>query len=112
MASTVPQALGETIAVTHSAAPTPAEWKSAVASASGIPSSYAIVKTLVFKPKSKGTTVPVVIVAHEDTETSTGPLGKKINQKDLRFASDDLYQEFFGASKDEGMLSALANCYR
>ncbi|KZV99616.1 proline-tRNA ligase [Exidia glandulosa HHB12029] len=101
-------ASNEKLVVKHDPAPNPAAWKSALASASGTPSSYTLTKTLVFKPKTaKGAVpVPVVVVAHEETETSSGALGKKLNLKELRLAAEDLIQEFFSSSKDT--VSALA----
>ncbi|EJD54267.1 prolyl-tRNA synthetase [Auricularia subglabra TFB-10046 SS5] len=100
--------IGQHAAVQHAAAPTPADWKTALASASGAPPAFALTKTLVFKPKTaKGAVpVPVVIVAHEETETSAGALMKKLNVKELRLAQEDLIQEFFQAGKDS--VSALA----
>ena len=57
--------IGQHTLVAHAAAPTPAAWKTALASASGAPAAYAVTKTLVFKPKTaKGAVpVPVVVVA-------------------------------------------------
>ena len=102
--SAIPQALGQLVIVEHADARDPTSWKSVLASASGAPASYTTVKTLVYKPKSKGTVVPVVVVVHEDTDIISGALAKKLNLKEMRFAADDLYQEFFAASKDEGKI--------
>lgn len=102
------QLVGQHSVVKHEPAATPAAWKSTLSTTTGVPSSYALTKTLVFKPKTaKGAApVPVVVVAHEETETSSGALGKKLNLKELRLAADDLILDFFQASKDN--VSALA----
>ncbi|CAE6416686.1 unnamed protein product [Rhizoctonia solani] len=92
----------------HPAVTNPAEWKEALGSAPGVPASFELCKTLVFKPKTaKSTTpVPVVVIARDETQTSSSALGKKFNLKDLRLATDDLLKEFFALDKDS--LSPLA----
>ena len=66
------------------------------------PKSFELTKTLVFKPKTAKTAavVPLVVIAREETETSSSALGKKLNLKDLRLASADLLTEFFALDKD------------
>ncbi|CAE6460747.1 unnamed protein product, partial [Rhizoctonia solani] len=92
----------------HPAVTNPAEWRQALGAAPGVPASFELCKTLVFKPKTakSATPVPVVVIARDETETSSGPLGKKFNLKELRLAADDLLKEFFGLNKDS--LSPLA----
>ncbi|QRV81998.1 prolyl-tRNA synthetase [Ceratobasidium sp. AG-Ba] len=92
----------------HPAVSNPAEWKDALGKAPGVPPSYELCKTLVFKPKTakSATPVPVVVIARDETETSSGALGKRLNLKDLRLAADDLLKEFFALDKDS--LSPLA----
>ncbi|TFY68320.1 hypothetical protein EVG20_g3613 [Dentipellis fragilis] len=94
--------------VAHASAASPAAWRAALQEANGTPSSFELVKTLVFKPKTakNATPVPVVIVARDETETSSGALGKKLSLKDLRLASEDLLKDFFALDKDS--LSPLA----
>jgi prolyl-tRNA synthetase len=60
---------------------------------------------LVFKPKTAKTStpVPVVVIARDETETSSGALGKKLNLKELRLASEDLLKEFFSLDKNSCM---------
>jgi prolyl-tRNA synthetase len=95
-------------ALAHAAASDPASWRAALdgapASASpAVPPSYRLTKTLVFKPKTAktATPVPVVVVASEDTDTkNAAALGKRVNQKELRLATDDLIQHFFAVDKD------------
>ena len=44
--------------------------------------------------------MPVVVIAQEETETSSAALGKKLNLKELRLANAELLKEFFGVDKD------------
>jgi len=88
--------------ITHNDANTPAGWKDAISSSSSAPASFSLLKTLVYKPKTAktATPVPVVVVAHEDTETSSSALAKKLNLKELRVASEDILAEFFSLDKN------------
>lgn len=88
---------GHDAILSHAAAANPADYKTAVSAAHTGPAAF--IKTLVFKPKGKPT--PLVVIASEATETSSGPLGKKIGLKDLRLAAADVLQETFGATKDD-----------
>ncbi|KAL5514198.1 hypothetical protein ACEPAG_2286 [Sanghuangporus baumii] len=94
--------------VRHAAQTSPASWRDALVVTAGIPSDFQLTKTLVFKPKTakSATPIPVVVIAREETETSSAALGKKLNLKDLRLASADLLKEFFALDKDS--LSPLA----
>jgi prolyl-tRNA synthetase len=88
--------------VSHAATTSDAEWRKALDGASGAPEKFELVKTLVYKPKTAktATAVPVVVVTREDTQANSGALGKKLNLKELRLASDDLLQEFFALDKN------------
>ncbi|KAF9517777.1 hypothetical protein BS47DRAFT_1375516 [Hydnum rufescens UP504] len=88
--------------VKHGAATSPATWKDALANSDSVPQSYQLIKTLVFKPKTakNATPIPVIVIASEDTETSSATLSKKLNLKDLRLAPEDLLTSFFGIDKD------------
>lgn len=90
--------------VKHDPVTSPAAWKDALAAASDAPASYELTKTLVYKPKTAktATPVPVIAIVREETETSSGSLGKKLNLKELRLANEDLMKEFFSADKDSG----------
>ncbi|KAI9508082.1 prolyl-tRNA synthetase [Russula earlei] len=95
--------------VSHASAASPAAWKEALRQAApNAPREFELLKVLVFKPKTakNATPVPVVVVARDGTETSSGPLGKTLNLKELRLASEDLLSEFFSLDKDS--LSPLA----
>jgi prolyl-tRNA synthetase len=48
------------------------------------------------------TPVPVVVIASDQTETSSGALQKKLSLKELRLANEDLIKDFFSCSKDDG----------
>jgi Aminoacyl-tRNA editing domain len=88
--------------VKHGEATSPATWKDALANSDSVPQSYKLIKTLVFKPKTakNATPIPVIVIASEDTETSSATLSKKLNLKDLRLAPEDLLTSFFGIDKD------------
>lgn len=88
--------------VMHPVQDSPASWRDALTAATGVPSDFHLTKTLVFKPKTarSATPVPVVVIAREETETSSAALGKKLNLKELRLASADLLKEFFALDKD------------
>ncbi|KAF7317943.1 Dihydrolipoyl dehydrogenase [Mycena kentingensis (nom. inval.)] len=92
---------------THSDTSSPATWRDALDADASVPA-YQLIKTLVFKPKTAktATPVPVVVVARDDTETNSAALGKKLNLKDLRLATEDLLTEFFALDKNS--LSPLA----
>lgn len=86
----------------HDPTDSPAAWKHALTNSQNAPSHYELIKTLVYKPKTAKTSVPVPVVAivREDTETNSSALGKKLSLKELRLANEDLMKEFFGANKD------------
>ena len=88
--------------VQHASATSPAAWKEALQTVPKTPKEFELLKVLVFKPKTakSATPVPVVVVARDDTETSSSLLGKKLNLKELRLASEDLLSEFFSLDKD------------
>lgn len=91
-----------TATVTHAETSSPASWREAIKASPSAPTSFELIKTIVFKPKTAKTaaTVPVVVIARDDTETSSGALGKKLNLKELRLASEDLLTEFFSLDKN------------
>ncbi|EIW77214.1 prolyl-tRNA synthetase [Coniophora puteana RWD-64-598 SS2] len=94
--------------VNHAATASPQEWRDALAQDASTPAGFEPIKVLVFKPKTAktATPVPVVVIARDQTETSSSALGKKLNLKELRLASEDLLSEFFALDKNS--LSPLA----
>ncbi|KAG9311676.1 hypothetical protein JVU11DRAFT_7913 [Chiua virens] len=94
--------------VSHPATNSPAAWRDALVAAPSVPPTFELIKTLVYKPKTAktATPVPVVVIARDDTETSSSALASKLNLKELRLASEDLLAEFFGLDKNS--LSPLA----
>jgi prolyl-tRNA synthetase len=94
--------------ISHAETTSPATWREALNATPNAPKSFELIKVLVFKPKTAKTStpVPVVVIARDETETSSGALGKKLNLKELRLASEDLLKEFF--SLDKNSLSPLA----
>src|SRR5258707_1029372 len=88
--------------VQHASATSPAAWREALHTVPQTPKEFELLKVLVFKPKTakSATPVPVVVIARDDTETSSSLLGKKLSLKELRLASEDLLSEFFSLNKD------------
>ncbi|KAG2063474.1 class II aaRS and biotin synthetase [Suillus decipiens] len=76
-----------------------------------MPESFELIKTLVYKLKTAKTAipVPVVVIAREETETSSSALAKKLNLKELRLASEDLLAEFFALDKNSLSLLSLTS---
>ncbi|KAF8954410.1 hypothetical protein BDZ97DRAFT_1676856 [Flammula alnicola] len=97
-----------TATVTHAETTSPATWKDALIASASAPASFQLIKTLVYKPKTAKTAapVPVVVIARDETETNSTAIGKKLNLKDLRLASEDLLTEIF--SLDKNSLSPLS----
>jgi prolyl-tRNA synthetase len=91
-----------TAAISHAATNSPASWKDALSADTSSPKSFELIKTIVFKPKTakNAAPVPVVVIAREETETASGALGKKLNLRELRLASEDLLSEFFALDKN------------
>ncbi|KAL7284037.1 hypothetical protein ACG7TL_001314 [Trametes sanguinea] len=94
--------------VSHAPTNSPQSWREALEASPDAPKPFELVKTLVYKPKTAktATPVPVVVIARETTDVPSGVLGKTLNLKDLRLASEDLLKEFFGLDKNS--LSPLA----
>jgi prolyl-tRNA synthetase len=88
--------------VSHAATNSPASWKDALSANTSSPKSFELIKTIVYKPKTakNATPTPVVVIAREETETASGLLGKKLNLKELRLASEELLSEFFSLDKN------------
>ncbi|KIK40259.1 hypothetical protein CY34DRAFT_807370 [Suillus luteus UH-Slu-Lm8-n1] len=97
--------------ITHTETNSPASWREALLATSSAPKSFELIKTLVYKPKTAKTAipVPVVVIAREETETSSSALGKKLNLKELRLASEDLLAEFFALDKNSVSLLSLTS---
>ncbi|KAI0765273.1 prolyl-tRNA synthetase [Fomes fomentarius] len=94
--------------VSHGATNSPASWREALEGSSSAPKDFELIKTLVYKPKTAktATPVPVLVIARESTDVPSGVLGKTLNLKELRLASEDLLKEFFALDKNS--LSPLA----
>jgi hypothetical protein len=93
--------------VFHADTNSPTSWRDALLAHPSVLESFELIKTLVYKPKTAKTaaTVPVVVIARDDTKTSSSALGKKLNLKELRLASEDLLAEFFSLDKNLCALS-------
>ncbi len=88
--------------VSHAATNSPADWRQALEASGSAPKDFELTKVLVYKPKTAktATPVPLVVIAREHTEFTSGALGKKLNLKELRLASEDLLTEFFSLDKN------------
>jgi len=97
------------VTVTHAETNSPASWRDALQATTSAPASFELIKTLVYKPKTakSATPVPVVVIAREETETSSSALGKKLNLKELRLASEDLLADFFALDKNSRASSLM-----
>ncbi|KJA18725.1 hypothetical protein HYPSUDRAFT_144576 [Hypholoma sublateritium FD-334 SS-4] len=95
-------AIAPTATLTHAETTSPATWKDTLIASGSAPASFELIKTLIYKPKTAktATTIPVVVIAREETETNSGAIGKALNLKELRLASDDLLKEFFALDKN------------
>lgn len=102
-------AIKPTATITHAETTSPATWKDALAASGSAPESFQLIKTLVYKPKTAktATPIPVVVVARDETEVNSGAIGKKLNLKELRLASEDLLTEFFSLDKNSRMSFSL-----
>ena len=88
--------------VSHAPTNSPAAWREALEAHADAPKGFELVKTLVYKPKTAktATPVPVLLITRETTDVPSGALGKVLNLKELRLASEDLLKEFFAADKN------------
>src|ERR1700722_5499036 len=93
------------VTLTHGPASSRQAWRETLLAHPSVPSSFQLLKTLVSKTKTAKTAspVPVVVIARDTAETNTGALGKKLNLKELRLASEDLLKEFFVLDKGSRM---------
>lgn len=68
------------------------------------------VKSLVFKPKTAKTAVPVpvIVVALQSTQTAAGAIASAAGAKEPRLAKDELTQEFFGVAAKDFSIANLA----
>ena len=91
-----------TATIAHAETGSTATWKEALITSGSAPKSFEIIKTLVYKPKTakSATPVPVVVVARDETDTNSTAIGKKLNLKELRLASEDLLRDFFSLDKN------------
>ena len=97
--------------VSHGETSSPAAWREALEASSSAPKSFELIKTLVYKPKTAktATPVPLVVIARENTDVVSSAVGKKLGLKDLRWASDDLLNEFLSLDKNSRMFLPLVS---
>ncbi|KAL7424289.1 hypothetical protein Q5752_001879 [Cryptotrichosporon argae] len=91
----------------HAAVKGGAEWKAELDKAGK--ADVALTKTLLFKPKTakSATPTPVLVVARDDTATSSGAIAKLLDFKELRLASEDLIKEVIPSTASKDDVSAL-----
>ena len=88
--------------VSHGPTNSPQSWRDALEASGSAPQGFELIKTLVYKPKTAktATPVPVFLIAREGSDVPSGTLGKHLNLKELRLASEDLLKEFFNLDKN------------
>lgn len=91
-----------TATILHAETSSAATWKEVLIASGSAPKSFETIKTLIFKPKTAKTVapVPVVVIARDETDTNSTAIGKKLNLKELRLASEDLLRDFFSLDKN------------
>ncbi|BEJ12307.1 hypothetical protein CspHIS471_0207670 [Cutaneotrichosporon sp. HIS471] len=91
----------------HAAVSGGAEWRAELdkAGKAGVP----LTKTLLFKPKQPKSVepTPVLVIAKEETETSSGAIGGALGLKDLRLANEDLIKQVVPSAASKDDVSAL-----
>ncbi|KAI9773988.1 MAG: hypothetical protein M1839_001939 [Geoglossum umbratile] len=94
--------------ITHSAVANNAEWHQELGKAAGLPDSYVLSKTLVFKPKTakSQTAILIVVFALETTQTSSSAIAKATDAKDARLATPDAIEAALGVKPAD--VSALS----
>jgi prolyl-tRNA synthetase len=92
-------------AVTHPATTNSSSWKAALANTATPAEGYLLTKTLVFKPKvaKSETPIMIVVVALDDTATSSSQIAKAAGEKDARFATAEAVKEALGVNVEQGI---------
>jgi prolyl-tRNA synthetase len=90
--------------VTHIPSPTPTLWRSTLLSTPSVPQQFTLLRSLIFKPKTAKTAVPVpiVVIVRDGVEIAVGPLGKKLGVKEMRLVGQEMVTEILGVDKDSG----------
>ncbi|KAJ2852248.1 hypothetical protein IWW36_000390 [Coemansia brasiliensis] len=102
-------ALGiSTAPVEHAPVENNEQWTEALKTVSGLPSSYVLTKTLVFKPKQPKSDpiAPIMVVIKETTAANAKAIGAELKFKDLRLANEDVLRDIFQTAK--GSVSPFA----
>ncbi|OWZ80070.1 proline-tRNA ligase [Cryptococcus neoformans Bt85] len=96
--------------ISHAPVKGAAEWKAELTLASANHATTPLTKTLLFKPKTAKSAVPtpVMVLAQENTETPSGAIGKFLELKELRLASEDLIKEVIPSAASKDDVSAFA----
>ncbi|KGB79560.3 hypothetical protein CNBG_5398 [Cryptococcus deuterogattii R265] len=96
--------------ISHAPVKGAAEWKAELTLASANHATTPLTKTLLFKPKTAKSAVPtpVMVLAQENTETPSGAIGKLLELKELRLASEDLIKQVIPSAASKDDVSAFA----
>ncbi|WWD16234.1 proline-tRNA ligase [Kwoniella shandongensis] len=96
--------------ISHAPVKGSAEWKAELSISSPTLSETLLTKTLLFKPKTakSATPTPVMVFAQDTTETPSAAIGKLLELKELRLASEDLIKEVLPSAATKDDVSALA----
>ncbi|KAJ7126604.1 hypothetical protein C8R43DRAFT_1090316 [Mycena crocata] len=67
------------VSISHADTNSPATWRDTLHANTASPTTFELIKTLVYKPKTAktATPIPVVVIARDDTETNSAAIGKK-----------------------------------
>ncbi|ODN75029.1 bifunctional glutamate/proline-tRNA ligase [Cryptococcus amylolentus CBS 6039] len=96
--------------ISHAPVKNASEWRAQLVIHDPSLANTLLTKTLLFKPKTAKSAVPtpVLVLASEATETPSGALGKVLDLKELRLASEDLIKEVLPSAASKDDVSALA----
>ncbi|WVQ76515.1 proline-tRNA ligase [Cryptococcus sp. DSM 104548] len=96
--------------IAHAPVKNSAEWRAQLVIHDPSLANTLLTKTLLFKPKTPKSAVPtpVLVLASEATETPSGALGKVLDLKELRLASEDLIKDVLPSAGSKDDVSALA----
>jgi hypothetical protein len=95
--------------IAHATVHNAAEWQHVLAGASGVPSAFALTKTLLLKSKAAkagadGLPPPtILVVALEQSAVPLTPLAKHLKEKEVRFANEELLMQVLGLGKEAGI---------
>ncbi|KAJ3520544.1 hypothetical protein NM688_g9147 [Phlebia brevispora] len=89
-------------ALQHAPTNSPQSWRETLEASSSAPKSFELIKIVAYKPKTAktATPVPLVIIGSEKVDWTAASVGRKVNLKEPRLASEDLLTEVFAVDKN------------